>query len=146
MTVFRFRIRNFGWLLLTSLLFALTAQAAHAQNSTANNPIADPAQIRMRFPDGTASIDTQGATSDMHRMRLLNVARQKAMVSDADKLLALARELNAGIGLDGTALSVGQRVKMAADIEKLARSIKEKMGYVAGGPSAPHGPFNAGPW
>jgi hypothetical protein len=143
--VSRFNIRKFGWFLLTSLFFAATALMAHAQSS-ANNPIEDPTQIRMRFPDGTATIDRQDATSDMRRLRLLNVARQKAMVSDAEKLLALARDLNAGIGVDGTALSPAQRTRMTADIEKLAHSIKEKMSYVAGNPSAPRGPFNAAPW
>jgi hypothetical protein len=145
MTASRFNIRNFGWLLLAALFFAATALTARAQSSN-NNPISDPTQIGMRFPDKTVTIETQqDMTSDVHRTRMLNIARQKAMVSDAEKLLALARYLNAGTDADGTALSAGQRVKMAADIEKLARGIKEKMCYSVGNPSAPRGPFSVAP-
>jgi hypothetical protein len=119
------------------------AMMAHAQSATANNPIADPTQLRTRFPDKTVTIDQQNETQDMHRMHLLNTARQKALVSDAEKLLALARELNAGIGGDGNALSASQRMRMAADIEKLAHSIKEKMSYTEGSPTAPKAPITA---
>ena len=146
MTASRLNICNFGWLLLVSLFLSATALTAHAQNSTANNPFNDPTQIGMRFPDKTVTIEPQqDMTQDFRRMRMLNVARQKAMVSDAEKLLALARDLNAGIDADGTALSAGQRMKMAADIEKLAHGIREKMCYSAGNPSAPRGPFSTAP-
>lgn len=105
----------------------------------------DPTQVNTRFPDKTVTIDRQDDTQEMRRMRQLNAARQKSMVSDADKLLALARDLNAGIGADGSKLSISQKVRMAADIEKLAHSVKEKMSDVAGNPSAPRAPFSAWP-
>lgn len=69
------------------------------------------------------------------QMRALNLERQKSMVADADKLLKLARELNAEIGAGaGDSLTPAQ-LRKVADIEKLARNVKQKMSYsVSGGP------------
>ena len=145
MTALRFSISNLGRVFLTSLFFASVAMISNAQSATANNPIADPTQLRTRFPDKTVTIDQQNETQDIRRMRLLNAARQKALVTDADKLLALARNLNTGVGADGSALSASQRMRMAADIEKLARSIKERMSFTEGNPSAPKTPIVAWP-
>jgi hypothetical protein len=143
MTEPRFSISNLGRVLLTSLFFAALAVISNAQSATANNPIADPTQLRTRFPDKTVTIDQQNDTQDIRRMHLLNTARQKTLVNDAEKLLALARQLNAGMGADGSALSASQRMRMAADIEKLAHSIKEKMSYTEGSPTAPKAPITA---
>jgi hypothetical protein len=145
MNASRSSISHLCRVLLTSLFFAAMAMMSRAQSVTANNPIADPTQIRTRFPDKTVTIDQQNETQDIHRMHLLNVARQKALVTDADKLLALARQLNAGVGTDGSALSASQRMRLAGDIEKLAHSIKEKMSYTEGSPSVPKAPISAWP-
>jgi hypothetical protein len=68
------------------------------------------------------------------RMRALNTMRQKALVSDTDKLLKLANELNAEISANPEALTPDQLRKLAT-IEKLAHSVKEKMSTpVAGNP------------
>jgi hypothetical protein len=125
-------------------LFLLACPALAAQQNP--GPLLDPTQMSTRFPDKTVTIDSQGETQDMRRMRLLNTARQKAMISDAEKLLDLARDLNAGIGPDGTTLSVAQKMRMAADIEKLAHSVKEKMSYVAGAPSLTRNPMPPAAW
>jgi hypothetical protein len=65
------------------------------------------------------------------------------MVSDADKLLKLAQELNADADAGGTILSPAQRMQKAAEIEKLARNVKEKMTYAIGAPQELTGPFAA---
>jgi hypothetical protein len=111
---------------LAALLLIAIAFACQAQSVGGGAPD--------RFPKMNP-MDDEGMTQEVHRMRMLNAARQKSMVSDADKLLALARDLNAGVGAGGNALSAGQRMKMAADIEKLAHNVREKMTYVAGTPS-----------
>jgi hypothetical protein len=126
----------------TALL--LSGMALIAQQ--APGPLLDPTQMNTRFPDKTVNIDHQDETQDMRRMRLLNTARQKAMISDAEKLVTLARDLNAGIGADGTPLSDSQRMRMAADIEKLAHSVKEKMSYVVGTPSLTRTPSPLTAW
>jgi hypothetical protein len=119
--------------LLAILLLAGAALAGRAQTSFGGASI-DSAQIGTRFPGKTATVDAD-ETLEVRRIRQLNIARQKSMVSDAEKLLALARTLNAGVGAGGHTLSAAERMKMAADIERLARSVKEKMSYSVGIPS-----------
>jgi hypothetical protein len=64
---------------------------------------------------------------DERRLRALNAERQKAMVIDTERLLRLVTELNAEISAaDSGTLTVAQLRKLA-EIEKLARSVKEKM-------------------
>ncbi len=84
------------------------------------------------------------------RLRALNAARQKSLVEDTGKLLKLASELNAEVGsAQPSALNEEQLRKLAA-MEKLARSIKEKMSYSVRGvspysqPYPPYLPFPPG--
>jgi hypothetical protein len=75
-------------------------------------------------------------TLDQKRISLLNKLRQRAMVDDAAKLLILARQLNA----ESSNLSDAERMHKAAEIEKLAKSVKDKMSYAVGdNPLAPPG-------
>jgi nitric oxide reductase activation protein len=56
-----------------------------------------------------------------------NVDRQKHLVQDTDKLLALAKELKEEVDKsDKNTLSVDV-VKKAGEIEKLAKSVKDRM-------------------
>lgn len=57
----------------------------------------------------------------------LNAERQKEMVSDTNKLLKLARELNYEVTASGTSTLTPDDLHRLAEIEKLARSVKEKM-------------------
>jgi hypothetical protein len=119
-----------------SLLLGCTALGAPAQSSqtVGSGPPLDPMQSPSRFPGRAGVGDSQmDAAGQMRRMRLLNAARQKAMVSDADKLLALARELNGGMTAGGKSVAPADRMRMIAEIEKLAHSVKEKMSYVYSG-------------
>ena len=61
------------------------------------------------------------------RLRILNAERQKSMVSDAQKLLKLANELNTEIAQANSDTVTPAQLRKVAEIEKLARSVKEKM-------------------
>jgi hypothetical protein len=126
-----------------ALLLSGTALIAWAQSGS-GPVLLDPTQIGSRYPDKKTGMDSREITEDMRRMHLLNVSRQKSMVTDADKLLALARALNAGVGADGNALPAAQKMRMAADIEKLAHNVKDKMSFVIGTPTSasPVRPFS----
>lgn len=68
---------------------------------------------------------------DPHRAeqqeKLRNTDRQKRLVADTDKLLALATDLKQQVDkTDKEILSVDV-IKRADEIEKLARSVKERM-------------------
>jgi hypothetical protein len=89
---------------------------------------------------GAAGID---ARMEARRIAALNLQRQHQMVSDADKLLKLARELNADSDAGGTILSQAERMQKAAEIEKLAKNVKDKMTFAIGPPQELLGPFAA---
>jgi hypothetical protein len=80
------------------------------------------------------------ARMEARRFTALNQMRQKSMKSDAEKLLRLAQELNDDAGGSGT-LSSAERMRKAAEIEKLAKGVKEKMTYAIGAPTEIPGPF-----
>lgn len=61
------------------------------------------------------------------RIRQLNVERQKEMISDTNKLLKLIAELNADVAQNHSAALTPDQLRTLARIEKLAKSVKEKM-------------------
>jgi hypothetical protein len=72
------------------------------------------------------------------QLRARNDDRQKSIVADTDKLLKLARELNTETetGNPGTLTQV--ELRKLAEIEKLARNVKQKMSVsFVGGPLPP---------
>ncbi len=71
------------------------------------------------------------------QLRALNIERQKEMVSDTNKLLRLARELNQEVAANGSATLTDDQLRKIAEIEKLARSVKEKMADGTGRPVPP---------
>lgn len=73
---------------------------------------------------------------EARRIAMLNVIRQKSMITDAEKLLQLAKELNDDAS-GGHTLSPSDRIHKAGEIEKLAKNVKEKMTYVAGSGPTP---------
>lgn len=60
-------------------------------------------------------------------LKMRNEQRQKQIVSDASKLLALTRELEAEVDMLSTRPFAPATFKKAAEVEKLARSVKDKM-------------------
>lgn len=82
---------------------------------------------------------------EARRMRALNEQRHKSLVSDADRLLRLAMELHTEITEDSPEQSAAVRLRTAAEIEKLAKAVKNKMSYVIEtqpSPSNPWEPFS----
>jgi len=61
------------------------------------------------------------------RTNALNVERQKEMVSDTNKLLKLARELNAEIATNNSGEWTDDQLRKVAEIEKLAKNVKDRM-------------------
>ena len=81
------------------------------------------------MPAGSDTIPTIPLSPDMeaNQVKMRNIDRQKQLVEDTQKLLALANELKADVDKstkDTLSLDV---VKKADEIEKLAHSVKEKM-------------------
>jgi hypothetical protein len=115
------------------LVLALAKAGAAQMGSTGqHDPFSQP--NGQRVGDGLDDVGSGDPAEAARRMRALNTMRQKALVSDTDKLLKLANELNAEISVNPESLTLEQLRKLAT-IEKLAHSVKEKMSTpVAGNP------------
>jgi hypothetical protein len=87
---------------------------------------------QVQMPD--ASEARPGEPEDPLRRQMLeklegsrNAARQAQLVKDTDKLLALATELKTEVAKTNKNVLSIEVVKKAEEIEKLAKSVKEKM-------------------
>ncbi len=120
------RIRRSMAVGTTMVLMAAAAVAGWGQSSGSgrqNGVQTAPAGVPSILPPD-AGVPPQ-MERDQARMR--NNERQKQLVSDTDKLVALANELKADVeksNKDTLSLDV---VRKADEIEKLAHSVKEKM-------------------
>jgi hypothetical protein len=83
---------------------------------------------------GTLANDTDDYDPMMaeRRLRALNIERQKQMVSDAAKLLKLAQELNSEVAAANTGEFSFDQLRKIAEIEKLARNVRERMAAAVG--------------
>lgn len=83
----------------------------------------------MTYPQGTQPGPPPSAESafQRRRIRVLNAERQKEMVSDANKLLRLTAELNNEVSHNKSDSFTPDQLRQLAKIEKLARSVKNKM-------------------
>jgi len=68
--------------------------------------------------------------------RALNADRQKSLVSDTNKLLRLVNELNDEIARTNPNALTEAQLRKVAEIEKLARNVKDKMSTSVGGTPA----------
>ena len=85
--------------------------------------------VRQQFPgrQDMSSPDDYETVMAEKRLRALNAERQKQMVADAEKLLKLARELNDEVAASNSGTLTPEQLHKIAEIEKLARSVKERM-------------------
>ncbi|HTW45498.1 MAG TPA: hypothetical protein VMD58_08130 [Acidobacteriaceae bacterium] len=119
----RLFILSFSVLLLLSLLVTPVArsQQSHAQPPEPVIP-------------GMTGTTPPGSDPLMHRMNEemaveRNTQRQKQIVSDSSRLLLLAQKLSADVAKSNSGELSVSVVKEATEIEKLAKSIKDKMRY-----------------
>lgn len=86
-----------------------------------------PMMGRMGYPGN--DIPATDPVLQAKQVRALNEQRQKQMVSDAEKLLELARELHAAIGASPDSSLTADQIRTIERIERLARSVKDKMSF-----------------
>ena len=112
-----------GELLCIVLLLAVQAGAqAHGTPSLPTLPSGAPVGSREDY-----GIPSNDPLEEARRLRALNYAREKGMVSDAKKLLKLTTELNAEIAVANSGVLTPAQLQKLAKIEKLAHSVSEKM-------------------
>jgi hypothetical protein len=115
-------------------LALLILSTAHAVVAAAQEPLGG-MPIRVVSPDDGFSVLDSGLAK--RQIMMLNVERQKKLVSDTNKLLKLAAELKSEIdGGGGSAALSPQQMHKLERIEKLAKSVKQEMTQAVGeGPS-----------
>ncbi len=98
-----------------------------AQNSSPR-PTVPPSQPQPQFPPLITG-DTAGNDSRLERdqARLRNVDRQRQLVADTQKLVELANQLNAAVEKSNKDTLSLEVIRKADEIEKLAKSVREKM-------------------
>lgn len=127
------------------LLFALASVPAGRSQTPGQNAGA-PDSMRPYYPGSHTPMDNNDGYDTVaaeRRLKALNIERQKQMVSDTVKLLKLARELNAEVAAQNTGALTDEQLHKVAEIEKLARNVKERMaeGVVQPVPAVVPAPF-----
>jgi hypothetical protein len=90
-----------------------------------------------RSPFDNSELDPQLVE---RQLRALNVERQKTMVTDTDRILKLAQEINFDLGSGSSNALTSAELRKIADIEKLARDVKQKMSSSLIGAPSYHDP------
>jgi hypothetical protein len=129
-------MRQALWLAVVLLSPGFAQNIPNQSRLPSQQPIHHPEDDAMDGPDGDPADREQ-------RLQALNRERQKSIVSDTNKLLKFAGELDLEVKSgDSDTLTPAQMRKLAA-IEKLARSVKDKMSFSIKDPSAfrPPPPF-----
>ncbi|HUY82272.1 MAG TPA: hypothetical protein VMU92_11165 [Acidobacteriaceae bacterium] len=112
-------------LILLLVLVSSALPAAHAQQVAPNMP-----PQRTVVPTMTQTVPDNDVLSRRMNEKMAiarNNERQKAIISQSAQLLALAKKLNADASRSNANQLSVTVVKEAAEIEKLAKSIKDKM-------------------
>ena len=111
--------------LCLALLLAPPGGAQNGPGSAPRGPGVQP--IGQRVGGGLEEMGTVDPIETEKRLRALNAERQKSMVSDTNKLLKLASELNAEINRENPDSLTPAQLSRLAEIEKLAHRVKDKM-------------------
>jgi hypothetical protein len=122
--------RALGWSLALGTLLALASVPVGLSQGPPRDIINRPAPMPTD-PDSANQIDP---TEMERRLNALNTQRYKQMISDTDKLLKLAKELNDAVAVNAYNSLNPDQLRKVAQIERLARSVKEAMSEGVGAP------------
>lgn len=139
-------------LMFLAILLIVSFRAGLPQTSIAN---------KSTIMSGDGSIAAQRQTLDYltnpgsgsfdsiiaeRRMKMLNTERHKSLISDSDKLFKLATELDNEIAKSNSGLLTPDQLRKVAEIEKLARNVRDKMIQTLPPPSANFFPISGPPF
>ncbi len=112
-------------------LFLLLGLPVAGQSPYAQFPSMNSGRTDRDSPDSKDPFD-RDPSQEEKRLRMLNAARQKSIVTETEKLLRLAKELNDEVSTSDSASMTDAQLRKVAEIGKLARSVKEKMSFSVG--------------
>jgi hypothetical protein len=119
-------IRGWRIAVVALVMLAPAAWLMHAQYTA--NP-----RIQVPGHPGYGEGANPDPLSEAKRMKALNADRHKSMVSDTEKLVKLARQLDVEIASNPTDALTPEEVQKLQAIEKLAHNVKTKMAQSFGG-------------
>jgi hypothetical protein len=138
--------QRFGSLLLLALFLIISVRPGLTQSSLAGNGAALSSQgavsaqrQQMDYATGPGNGGFDSLMAE-RRAKMLNNERRKSLVSDSDKLLKLATELNSEIAHSNSGSLTPDQLRKVAEIEKLARGVRDKMVMTINPPSAAYFP------
>jgi hypothetical protein len=105
----------------------LSAPSCHGQ---APAPVNNGSQLPRRIPPPRQvedPVDGAGSSFYEKRLRMLNSAQHDSMVADTDRLVKMVAELNAQVSRSNAKSLTPEQLRMVAEIEKLAHSVRDKM-------------------
>jgi hypothetical protein len=115
------------FLALSIIAPARTALPQSSNNNVLNPPsVTNPLHQTSNFGGDTGSGGFDSILVE-RRMKMLNNERRKSLVSDSDRLLKLATELNNEIAHSNSGSLTPEQLRKVADIEKLAHGVRDKM-------------------
>jgi len=143
--------QRFGSILFLALLLAIPSRAGLPQTGLptkgsmldGQSP-ASAAQQNLDDPDSSG--DYTDSVMGQRRLKMLNNERQKSLLSDSDKLVKLATELNNEIARSNSGSLTLDELHKVAEIEKLAHNVRDKMTMTIGAPSPGLMPIYATPY
>ncbi|RSL19485.1 hypothetical protein EDE15_5154 [Edaphobacter aggregans] len=116
-----------GALLLTGSSVMLHGQLGRGSNQT-QNPLPPVGQGNMGGLGGrNEAPDPLGPRIQEQQAKSRNSDRQRKLVEDTERLLSLAADLKQQMGNTGKDAMSADMVRKAEEIEKLAKSVKERM-------------------
>lgn len=93
---------------------------------------------QVKFPDQISTsappMDPQSQLFALRRWRALNAERQRVLVADTNKLVRMVTELDAEVHREQPEGLTAQQIHQLAEIERLARSVRERMASGVGVP------------
>ena len=104
-----------------------TVSAAHMQQQQPQMPEIQPVPSIFNEPGNSNSPDPIERRREEKLAKARNSDRQKQLVQDTNKLLSLAKELKESVDKSNADTLSIDVVKKASEIEKLAKSVKERM-------------------
>lgn len=138
-TLRRTRSRSRLLMLVLTLLSPFGAISLYSQQAPSQPkapPIIEQPPIfpNSKAPDYSPAHEKTPTFEDLQYRRYIE-SRLKSMVSDADKLLKLAKELNKETDTPVASTASREDMHTVAEIEKLAHNVKWKMQLVVDGPN-----------
>jgi nitric oxide reductase activation protein len=108
-------------------MLAIYGQAQGRPSASQSPPGMHPAPPLPADPDAETNASEAQRHAMLEMQKKANVERQAALKNDTEKLLKLAEELKTSVDKSSASVLSLDVVKKAEEIEKLAKSVKEKM-------------------